>query len=298
MKITIFAILAPLLWGTTYAVLSAFFSGWSPFVLSVWRALPAGILLLIIKPTLPKLSELPVIFIISFLNVTLFFSLLFIAALHLPSALVGVGMITLPVVGLAVMGIIHQVKPSIIQLLSASILIICSSYLFLTSKESINIESIIYLIGAMFVLILGSVLVKHVVTKINWWKLLTWKLIFGGIMLIPLAYWQYYYSGHSFIYPIPQTLYQWGAILWLIISLGAISYGAYIYTIPKITTNELSFYGTLNPILAIILGATIMGEKFTMLQFFVIVIMVISNFLAQYYEYKKKLPTEQSIIRY
>ncbi|MEC6824029.1 EamA family transporter, partial [Photobacterium piscicola] len=53
MKITIFAILAPLLWGTTYAVLSAFFSGWSPFVLSVWRALPAGILLLIIKPTLP-----------------------------------------------------------------------------------------------------------------------------------------------------------------------------------------------------------------------------------------------------
>ncbi|MEZ9702505.1 hypothetical protein BCT46_21235 [Vibrio sp. 10N.261.46.E8] len=36
-----------------------------------------------------------------------------------------------------------------------------------------------------------------------------------------------------------------------------------IYTIPMISTNELSFFGTLNPILAMILDATLMGESFS-----------------------------------
>ncbi|WP_440889192.1 DMT family transporter [Vibrio sp. WZ-1] len=296
MKI-ILAILAPLLWGTTYAVVSSEFVGWSPFALAVWRALPAGFILLILKPTLPKASELPALLLIGFLNIALFFGLLFAAALKLPSTLVGVGMIALPVVSLAVMGIAHQIKPSIIQLVSAVVLLASSAYLFLTSSSPISWSAVLLLVGAMSALIAGSVVAKHVMKKIHWWKLLTWKLIFGGIILLPLAYWDVF-SGGIVVPLVPENLEQWLAMGWIIIGLTSVAYGAYVYTIPLITTNELSFFGTFNPILAMILGVTLMGDSLTHVQIGVMALMVVSNLIAQFFEYRKKLPTEQEVINY
>ncbi|WP_394134185.1 DMT family transporter [Aliivibrio fischeri] len=292
------AMLAPLLWGTTYAVVSSEFVGWSPFALSVWRALPAGLLLLLLKPTFPKLSELPALLLIGFLNIALFFGLLFAAAMQIPSTLVGVGMVALPVVGLAIMGIFHQVKPSVIQLISALVLISCSAYLFITSSVPVSLTAVLLLVGAMTALIGGSVVAKHVMKKIHWWKLLTWKLIFGGLILIPMAYWEMSFSGKSFVAAIPANAEQWAAMIWLTVGLTSVAYGAYIYTIPMISTNELSFFGTLNPILAMVLGATFMGESFSTIQVSIMGIMVVSNLIAQLIEYRKKLPTEQVIIDY
>ncbi|MUK64854.1 DMT family transporter [Aliivibrio fischeri] len=292
------AMLAPLLWGTTYAIVSSEFVGWSPFALSVWRALPAGLLLLLLKPTFPKLSELPALLLIGFLNIALFFGLLFAAAMQIPSTLVGVGMVALPVVGLAIMGIFHQVKPSIIQLISALVLISCSAYLFITSSVPVSLTAVLLLVGAMTALIGGSVVAKHVMKKIHWWKLLTWKLIFGGLILIPMAYWEMSFSGKSFVTAIPANAEQWAAMIWLTVGLTSVAYGAYIYTIPMISTNELSFFGTLNPILAMVLGATLMGESFSTIQVSIMGIMVVSNLIAQLIEYRKKLPTEQVIIDY
>ncbi|MBR9728446.1 DMT family transporter [Shewanella intestini] len=292
------AILAPILWGTTYAVVSSEFVGWSPFALSVWRALPAGLLLLLAKPTLPKLSELPALLLIGFLNIALFFGLLFSAAMQIPSSLVGVGMVALPVVGLAVMGILHQVKPSMIQLISALVLVSCSAYLFVTSSVQISLSAVLLLIGAMTALIGGSVVAKHAMKNIHWWKLLTWKLIFGGLLLIPMAYWEMSLSGQSFVTAIPTSGEQWVAMIWLIVGLTSVAYGVYIYTIPMISTNELSFFGTLNPILAMILGATLMDESFSVIQIVIMIIMVASNIIAQIIEYRKNLPTEQVIINY
>ncbi|WP_261816313.1 DMT family transporter [Vibrio gallicus] len=297
MKI-ILAILAPLLWGTTYAVVSSQFSGWSPFALAVWRALPAGLLLLILKPTWPKWHELPALLLVGFLNIALFFGLLFAAALHLPSTLVGVGLIALPVIGLAVIGLIDKTKPSIIQVASSSILVLSCIYLFSTSVTPISLKAVLFLIASMTVLIIGSVIAKQVMVKINWWKLLTWKLILGGIILLPLAYWEVSLSGKGYVTPIPTTAVQWEAMLWLTIGLTSLAYGAYIYTIPMITTTELSFFGTLNPVLAMVLGATLLGESFSYLQISIMGLMVLTNLIAQLYEYRKKLPPEQALMDY
>ncbi|OBU42590.1 DMT family transporter [Photobacterium damselae] len=292
------AMLAPLLWGTTYIVLSAEFVGWSPFALSVWRALPAGCILFLIKPTFPKLAELPAILLIGFLNIALFFGLLFAAAMQIPSTLVGVGMVALPVVGLAIMGVFHQIKPSLIQIISAIILVSCATFLFITSSVPISFGAVLSLVGAMTALISGSIVAKHVMKKIHWWKLLTWKLIFGGLILIPMAYLDMRYSSKSFVTPVPVNGEQWAAMLWLIVGLTSLAYGAYIYTIPKISTNELSFFGTFNPILAMILGATVAGEPFSRIQVVIMGIMVASNLVAQFLEYKKKVSTEQEVIDY
>ena len=50
------ALLAPLLWGSTYAVVSLYLTDYSPYWVAVWRALPAGILLLLLHPRRPPLT--------------------------------------------------------------------------------------------------------------------------------------------------------------------------------------------------------------------------------------------------
>ncbi|WP_084144457.1 DMT family transporter [Ferrimonas kyonanensis] len=292
------ALLGPLLWGTTYATVSAFFADWSPYALAAWRALPAGILLLLVKPSLPKISEVPTLLIIGFINITLFFSLLFASAMQLPSALVGVGMITLPVIGLVVVILVHKNQPSTIQILSAVILLFCSSYLFSSSKSDISVSSVLYLIAAMAVLIFGSIITKSAMKKVDWWKLLTWKLIFGGIMLLPFAYWQQYLSGSHYPDPFSLSFSQLAALIWLIIGVTSVSYGAYVYSIPRISTSELSFFGTLNPILAMVLGATVMGDDFSAVQISIMVVMISSNLAAQLYERRLNQRSEQTIISY
>ncbi|MFA0195162.1 DMT family transporter [Vibrio sp. 10N.222.55.E8] len=297
MKILL-AILAPLLWGTTYAVLTTFFKGWSPFALAVWRALPAGVILLALKPTMPTKQELPWLLLIGLLNIALFFGLLFAAALYLPSTLVGVGMIVLPVIGIVVMAATHKIHPSKVQFISSAILIVAASYLFLTSSASISLISVILLIGSMTALIAGSVATKHVMKTINWYKLLTWKLLFGGLILLPIAYWDVNLRGINYVSAIPSSLHQWEAMAWLVIGLTCIAYGAYVFTIPLITTTELSFFGTINPILAMVLGATVIGEQFSTTQITVMMCMIVSNLAAQTYESLKKRQPEAVIIEY
>ncbi|KAB1457063.1 DMT family transporter [Vibrio panuliri] len=283
-----YAMLAPLLWGTCYATISAYFRDWSPFVLATWRALPAGILLLLIKPTLPKIHELPAIALVAFINIALFFTLLFKSALKLPSSLVGVAMLALPVVGLFFMLTVYKVKPSRVQLGSSAILITSCAYLFQSSASPISVDSVIYLISAMVVLIFGSIISNRVMKKINWWKLVTWQLILGGLFLLPLAYFNFQLSGKGYANPfVFDSIGQMLALGWLIIGVTSISYAVYFYSIPLVTTSELSFCGTLNPMLAMFLGVTLMGDNLNSLQLLIMLIMVISNISTQYYQYRK-----------
>nr|WP_269808958.1 EamA family transporter [Enterovibrio nigricans] len=50
MKNYVLAALVPILWGSTYAAVSIYLQDLSPFWVAVWRALPAGLVLLLLKP--------------------------------------------------------------------------------------------------------------------------------------------------------------------------------------------------------------------------------------------------------
>lgn len=295
MKI-LYAMLAPILWGTCYATISAYFRDWSPFVLATWRALPAGFLLLLLKPTLPKAHELPAIALVALINITLFFTLLFKSALKLPSSLVGVAMLALPVIGLFFMLTVYKVKPSRVQLGSSAILILSCTYLFQSSASPISIDSVIYLISAMVVLIFGSIVSNRVMKKIHWWKLVTWQLILGGLFLIPLAYFDFQFAGVKYANPfVFESIGQMLALGWLIVGVTSISYAVYVYSIPLVTTSELSFCGTLNPMLAMFLGVTLMGDNLNSLQLLIMLIMVVSNISTQYYQYRKSLTNQVTL---
>src|SRR3546814_16800534 len=80
--------LAPCLWGSTYIVFSQTLPTGHPLLVGALRALPAGILLMMLGPGLPPRDKLVPLVILGLANIGLFFGLLFVSASRLPG---GVG---------------------------------------------------------------------------------------------------------------------------------------------------------------------------------------------------------------
>lgn len=76
--------LAPIVWGSTYIVTTEMLPANVPMTLAALRALPAGILLLIIMRQLPQGIWWLRVIILGILNFSLFWWLLFISAYRLP----------------------------------------------------------------------------------------------------------------------------------------------------------------------------------------------------------------------
>ena len=81
------AMIPAFFWGTTYAMTQLTLPDWPPLLLGALRALPAGLILLAIKPSLPQKTDWSILIKLGAINIAVFFSLIFIMALTLPSAM-------------------------------------------------------------------------------------------------------------------------------------------------------------------------------------------------------------------
>jgi probable blue pigment (indigoidine) exporter len=78
------AALAPAAWGTTYLVTTQLLPEGRPMLLAAMRALPAGLLLLLLGRKLPKGRWWGRAAVLGMLNIGLFFPLVFVGAYRLP----------------------------------------------------------------------------------------------------------------------------------------------------------------------------------------------------------------------
>ncbi len=79
----LFTAIAPAIWGSTYIVTTQYLPNFSPMTVAMLRALPAGLLLVMIVRQIPR-NLVDAIFILGALNISLFWSLLFISVYRLP----------------------------------------------------------------------------------------------------------------------------------------------------------------------------------------------------------------------
>ena len=71
---------APMLWGTTYLVFTQTLPVDHPLLVGALRALPAGVLLMLLGPGLPPRNKLLPLLFLGLANIGVFFALLFVAA--------------------------------------------------------------------------------------------------------------------------------------------------------------------------------------------------------------------------
>ena len=131
----------PILWGSTYAAVSLFLHDMSPFWVAVWRALPAGLLLMLLKPGKPPLPFGRLTLLTTF-NIVAFFPLLFIAAYRLPGSVAGTLGATLPLQLMFMQWLVEGKKPEL-RMLSLAILGLSGVVLILNPTADIDFFSIL-----------------------------------------------------------------------------------------------------------------------------------------------------------
>ncbi|MGF1801979.1 DMT family transporter [Vibrio gigantis] len=276
------AMIPAFFWGTTYAVTQFTLQEWPPLLLGALRALPAGLLLLAVKPTLPKKGEWQIIFTLGLINIATFFGLIFVMALTLPSAISGVGMISVPVFAMIFHWVVKKQRPHLIQALSGIGLITLAWILFNPSQIALNPIGLGAMFAAIMCIVIGSSITKSLGNRMHWWKVLTWQLILGGTILSVAS------GVHAFIDPQPyvnavthfDTRNAIG-LMWVIGLNTALGYGMYVWLLQRMSVVDFTFGGIANPVAGIVTGMVLMGESFTAVQYSLMTGMIIMSLLPQ-----------------
>lgn len=289
------AMIPAFLWGTTYAVTKYATPEWPPILLGAIRALPAGLLLLLFKPSWPTAKQWPGIFLIGAINIALFFSFIFVMAINLPAAIAGVGMVSVPVVALLYAWIIKRQRPAMIQGFCALALVVLAWRLFDPQHVALNVLGLMALMGALLTIVIGSTLVKKVTAKVHWWTVLTWQLIIGGcILAIAAAVQAVCFTPEQYQFLTSEiSEIQWLALFWLVVPNTALAYILYVWLLGRMTVVEFTFGTIANPIAGILCAGLLINEQYESWQYAIMLLMIGFSVFPQGLDLVKRIITNK-----
>ncbi|MEU6376567.1 EamA family transporter [Streptomyces sp. NPDC046909] len=253
--------LAPVSWGTTYAVTTEFLPPDRPLFTGLMRALPAGLLLLGLARVLPKGAWWWKAAVLGALNIGAFFPLLFLSAYRLPGGLAAVvGSVgPLVVVGLSA-GLLGQ-RPTARSVVTGVVAAFGVSLVVLKAAGAIDAVGLLAGLAATVSMATGTVLTKR------WGRpdgvgplaLTGWQLTAGGLLIAPLA---------LLIEGAPPALdgRAVGGYLYLALANTAVSYWLWFRGIGRLTATQVTFLGPLSPLTAAIVGWAALGQALTVVQ--------------------------------
>ena len=266
--------LAPISWGTTYAVATELLPPDHPLFVASLRSLPIGILLTIGLRKLPYDDWWWRILILGGLNIGLFQALLFVAAYRLPGGVAATVGAIQPLIVVFFSWTILSKKPSILAIGAAIAGFIGVGLLVLSPAARLDTIGIIAAIAGAGVMGLGTVLVKRWKPPVTLIVFTAWQLTVGGLMLLPIAL----ITEGAFTQLTRTNL--WGFIYLGLIGTG-LAYALWFRGIRKLSATAVSYLGLLSPVVATIIGYIFLRETLTPVQLVGIAIVIISIVVGQ-----------------
>jgi len=261
---------APALWGTTYLTTTMLLPEDRPLLAATLRALPAGILLLILCRRLPRGEWWWKSWVLGILNIGAFFALLFIAAYRLPGGVAAiVGGLQPLVIALLASRILHErLTLRVIIAGCTGLLGVC--LIVLQAQARLDAIGLAAAIGGTLSMASGIVLSKKWGRPAPALTTTAWQLISGGLSLLLLM---------LVIEGLPVDPFTVPNILgytYLSVIGTAFAYVLWFRGIARLPASTTAFLGLLSPVVAILLGWTIAGEHLVLLQTVGIVIVLAS----------------------
>lgn len=253
--------LAPLVWGSTYAVTAEFLPPDRPMFTAMMRALPAGLVLLAATRAVPRGRWIWRTIVLGLLNFGAFFPLLFLAAYRLPGGVAAVLGAAAPVFAVVCSGLLLRERPSGRKLLAGAIGIVGVALVVLRATAALD------LIGVLAGLAGAASMGAATVLAGRWGRpegvgpltVTGWQLTVGGLVLLPLA---------LVTEGAPPSLdgAAVGGYLYLgVIGTGA-AYAVWFRGLSRVPATSVAFLALLSPLSAATLGWVWLGQALTPLQ--------------------------------
>jgi drug/metabolite transporter (DMT)-like permease len=101
----------------------------------------------------------------------------------------------------------------------------------------------------------ASVISRRSTFQISGFAAAGWQIVFGGLFNLGLLFaTQSYHGAH-------WNRKAWGSIAYLVICGSLITYTAYIYLLDNVAVSKVATYAYVNPVIAVILGAIVLRER-------------------------------------
>lgn len=266
--------LAPMIWGTTYAVATELLPPNHPLMVAALRSLPIGILLTAWLRQLPKGIWLWRILLLGSLNIGIFQALLFVAAYRLPGGVAATAGAIQPLLVVWFSWIILNEKPSKLSIVAAIAGFVGVGLLVLGPTARLDRVGIVAAIAGAATMGLGTVLVKRWKRPVSLLVFTAWQLAVGGIVLLPIAL---VIEG-----PITHlsTTNLLGFVYLGVVGTGA-AYALWFRGIDKLKASAVSYLGLMSPIVATLIGFVLLNQTFTPIQLIGIAIVLMSVLIGQ-----------------
>ncbi len=266
--------IAPVIWGSTYLVTTEFLPGFSPMTVAMLRALPAGLILIMIVRELPSGIWWLRAFVLGALNISIFLGMLFVAAYRLPGGVAGTVLSSQPliVVILASLLLSSPVRPS--NIVGALVGMGGVALLVLTPGAALDAIGVAAGLAGATSMALGSVLARKWRPPVSPLTSTAWQLTAGGLLLLPAVL----LAGQPI--PVP-TVTNFLGLAWLGLIGAALTYALWFRGIGRLPPSVVSSLLFLSPLTAVLLGWSLLEQTLTVLQIVGIALVIGSIWLSQ-----------------
>lgn len=251
--------IAPIAWGSTYFVTREFLPADIPLWGAVLRALPAGVLLLVIRRQLPRGAWWWRSVVLGALNMGAFFALVYVAAQLLPTSIASTIMATSPIVMMAFAWLLVSERLRALPLVGAVVGLAGVVLMLVTGAASVDPWGVAASIAAMSMSSLGYILAKRWGGGVDLLALTSWQLIAGGAMLVPFAF---AVEGAPPALDAPAL----AAFGYVSIVATALAFVAWFGGLRHLDAGTVGLIGLLNPVTGVLLGVLVAGETLSMQQ--------------------------------
>jgi probable blue pigment (indigoidine) exporter len=265
---------APVAWATTYVVTRHALPLDAPLWGAVLRALPAGLVLLLVARRAPCGSWWWRSTVLGTLNMGAFFALVYVAAQALPTSIASTVMATSPVVMMLVAwGLLAQ-RPRVLAIAGAGLGLVGVATMLLRGGPDVSALGILASVTAMLMSSLGFVLATRWSAGVDLVASTAWQLLAGGLVLLPLA---------VVVEGGPPHLDGRALLGFAYVSLvaTAVAYLAWFTGLRHLPAGTVGLLGLLNPVAGVALGVLYAGERLTGAQVLGALVVLVGVLLGQ-----------------
>lgn len=251
--------LAPAVWGSTYLVTTEALPEGYPITLAALRALPAGLLLLLLTRRLPPRAWLGRVFALGSFNFALFWALLFVAAYRLPGGVAATlgSLQAMIVIAMARSWLGTPVRAGAVA--AAAIGVLGVALLLIGPEARLDPLGVFAAIGGAASMAAGTVLSRKWQPPVSALTFTSWQLTAGGLILLPLA---------LIVEPPLPTLSGTNVFgfLWLGLAGAAATYAIWFRGVARLEPGAVAMLGMMSPVTAVTLGWLWLDQALSPLQ--------------------------------
>ena len=266
--------LAPAIWGSTYLVTTELLPPGYPLTVAMLRALPAGLLLLLIVRRLPSGIWWPRTFLLGAFNFSFFWAMLFVSAYRLPGGVAATVGAIQPLVVILLSRVFLGSPIRVLSIVAGLAGIVGVGLLVLTPGATLDPLGVLAGLAGAVSMAFGTVLSRHWAPPVPPLTFTAWQLAAGGLLLVPVAL--------LFEPALPSlTAANVAGLAYLGLVGAAFTYLLWFRGLSRLEPAAVAPLGFLSPVVAILLGWGVLDERLTPVQALGILVVLISVWLSQ-----------------